>query len=81
MRFDIGDVVRLNGPAPCPCGRDEGLTLASIEGRTISITLTPEGRAVTQGAVDRALGAVEGLVEYQILQTGPEAFRLLLRGG
>jgi len=77
VRFDIGDVVRLSGPAPCPCGRDEGLTLASIEGRSISITLTPEGGAVTQGAVDRALGAVEGLVEYQILQTGPEEFLLL----
>jgi phenylacetate-coenzyme A ligase PaaK-like adenylate-forming protein len=77
VRFDVGDVVRLNGPAPCPCGRDEGLILASIEGRSISITLTPEGGAVTQGSVDRALGAVEGLVEYQILQTGPEAFLLL----
>jgi hypothetical protein len=31
---------------------------------------------VTQGAVDRALGDVDGLVEYQILQTGPEAFLL-----
>jgi phenylacetate-coenzyme A ligase PaaK-like adenylate-forming protein len=77
VRFDVGDVVRLNGAAPCPCGRDEGLTLASIEGRTISITLTPDGNAVTQGAVDRALGAVEGLVEYQILQTDPGAFLLL----
>jgi phenylacetate-coenzyme A ligase PaaK-like adenylate-forming protein len=76
VRFDVGDVVRLHGPAPCPCGRDEGLTLASIEGRSISITLTPEGEAVTQGAVDRALGDVDGLVEYQILQTGPEAFLL-----
>ena len=77
VRFDVGDVVRLNGPAPCPCGRDEGLTLASIEGRSISITMTPEGNAVTQGAVDRALGAVEGLVEYQILQKGPGEFLLL----
>lgn len=77
VRFDVGDVVRLNGAAPCTCGRDDGLTLASIEGRSISITLTPEGQAVTQGAVDRALGGVEGLVEYQILQTGPEAFLLL----
>jgi phenylacetate-coenzyme A ligase PaaK-like adenylate-forming protein len=76
VRFDIGDVVRLNGPAPCPCGRDEGLTLASVEGRTISITLAPDGRAVTQGAVDRALGAVEGLVEYQMLQKGPATYHL-----
>jgi len=77
VRFDVGDVVRLSGRTPCPCGRDEGLTLASIEGRTISITLTSEGNAVTQSAVDRALGAVDGLVEYQLLQTGPGAFTLL----
>jgi phenylacetate-CoA ligase len=76
VRFDVGDVVRLSG-SPCPCGRDEGLTLASIEGRTISITLTPEGAAVTQGAVDRALAAVDGLVEYQLLETRRGAFRLL----
>jgi phenylacetate-coenzyme A ligase PaaK-like adenylate-forming protein len=76
VRFDVGDVVRLAGGGPCPCGRDEGLTLASIEGRTIGITLTPEGGAVTQGAVDRALGAVVGLVEYQLAQTGPDAFLL-----
>jgi phenylacetate-CoA ligase len=76
VRFDVGDVVRLSGE-PCPCGRDEGLTLASIEGRTISITLTPEGAAVTQGAVDRSLAAVDGLVEYQLLETGRGAFRLL----
>jgi phenylacetate-coenzyme A ligase PaaK-like adenylate-forming protein len=77
VRFDIGDVVRLSGPAPCPCGRDEGLTLASIEGRTVSLTLTPEGGAVTQGAVDRALSDIEGMVEYQLIQTGPAACRLL----
>ncbi len=76
VRFDVGDVVRLDGRGACPCGRDEGLTLASIEGRTIGITLTPEGGAVTQGAVDRTLGGVEGLVEYQLAQTGPAAFHL-----
>ncbi len=27
VRFDIGDVVRLDGHTPCPCGRREGLTL------------------------------------------------------
>jgi len=74
VRFDIGDVVRLDGCAPCPCGHSEGLTLMSVEGRTVNLTLTPEGRAVTQGMVDRALGAVPGLVEYQILQTGEFAY-------
>jgi phenylacetate-coenzyme A ligase PaaK-like adenylate-forming protein len=77
VRFDIGDVVRLNGPAPCPCGRDKGLTLASVEGRTVSLTLTSEGRAVTQGAVDRALSDIRGMVEYQLIQAGPKSCRLL----
>lgn len=76
VRFDIGDVVRVNGQAPCPCGRDEGLTVRSMEGRTVNLTLTPEGQAVTHGMVDRALGTVEGLAEYQLFQTGPAAYRL-----
>ena len=76
VRFDIGDVVRLDGYAPCPCGHREGLTLTSVEGRTMNLTLTPEGRAVTQGAVDRALGCVSGLVEYQVLQTDSSAYHL-----
>jgi phenylacetate-CoA ligase len=76
VRFDLGDVVRLDGRDPCPCGRRDGLTLMSTEGRTVNLTLTPAGRAITQGAVDRALAAVGGLAEYQLLQTGPAAYRL-----
>jgi phenylacetate-CoA ligase len=80
VRFDVGDVARL-AEAPCPCGRDEGLTLSSIEGRTATLTATPDGRAVTQGAVDRALGEVEGLVEYQLLQTGRASYRFRFVAG
>jgi len=80
VRFDIGDVVRLDDGTPCPCGRREGLTLASMEGRTVNLTLTPEGQAVTQGTVDRALATVTGLVQYQVLQTGPAAYLLRLVG-
>jgi len=76
VRFDIGDVVRLDGHTPCPCGRREGLTLMSVEGRTMNLTLTPEGRVVTQGTVDRALGSVAGLLEYQILQTASSSYHL-----
>lgn len=42
----------------------------------MNLTLTPEGRAVTQGTVDRALGSVAGLLEYQILQTDSSAYHL-----
>jgi phenylacetate-coenzyme A ligase PaaK-like adenylate-forming protein len=76
LRFDIGDVVRLDGCAPCPCGRHEGLTLRSVEGRTANLTSTPEGQVVTQGMVDRALGADARPVEYQLLQTGPSSYHL-----
>jgi phenylacetate-CoA ligase len=76
VRFDIGDVVRLDGHTPCPCGRREGLTLMSVEGRTLNLTLTPEGRAVTQGTVDHALGSVAGLLEYQVFQTASSSYHL-----
>ena len=76
LRFDIGDVVRLRAES-CPCGNDEGLTLLSIEGRTVNLTRTPAGRAVTQGMVDRALAAVHGLQAYQLVQTGLATYHLL----
>jgi phenylacetate-CoA ligase len=69
LRFDIGDVVRL-APEPCPCGRREGLTLASIEGRGVNLTVADDGCAVTQNAVDRAVGEAPGLEQYQLMQEG-----------
>ncbi|MCE5258180.1 MAG: hypothetical protein LLG44_03860 [Chloroflexi bacterium] len=77
LRFDIGDLARL-AEEPCSCGIDEGLTLAGIEGRTINLTYAPNGRAVTQGEIDRALAQVAGLVEYQLLQSAPEEYGLSL---
>ena len=76
LRFDTGDIVRLAEGGPCSCGQQEGLTLASIEGRTINLTSTPDGRAVTQGAVDRALAAVAGLAEYQVVQTDASTYEV-----
>ncbi|MFO7534477.1 MAG: hypothetical protein R6X19_02120 [Kiritimatiellia bacterium] len=75
LRFDIGDIVRL-ATDPCPCGRRAGLTLTSIEGRGVNMLLTPDGRAVTQNAVDRCLGNVPGLVEYQLVQSAQRDYRL-----
>jgi phenylacetate-CoA ligase len=69
LRFDIGDVVRIKGQTKCPCGCVDGMSLASIEGRTTNLTLTPDGMAVTQGRVDRLLGNIRGLAQYQLVQT------------
>ncbi len=78
IRFDTGDLGRL-AEGPCPCGRAEGLTLASIEGRVINLTVTPEGRPVTQAEVDRRLAAVPGLDEYQLVQGDARSHQLKVR--
>jgi phenylacetate-coenzyme A ligase PaaK-like adenylate-forming protein len=75
IRFDPGDLGRL-ADGPCPCGRTEGLTLSSVEGRAVNLTLTPEGRLVTQAEVDRRLATVPGLDEYQLLQTDGRSYAL-----
>jgi len=73
LRFDIGDVVRLASD-PCPCGRRDGLTLAAIEGRAINITITPDGRAVTQAEVDRRISCVPGIDAYQLSQVAQREY-------
>lgn len=82
IRFDVGDIVRLDG-GPCPCGGGEGLILRSVEGRTANLTRAPDGRAVTEGALDRALSDAPGLVEYQVEQTDRAAYlaRIVVEDG
>jgi phenylacetate-coenzyme A ligase PaaK-like adenylate-forming protein len=69
LRFDIGDLVRL-AAGPCPCGRTEGLTVASIEGRSRDVTFTAAGRTVTLKDLDCALAPAEALTAYFVEQTG-----------
>ena len=69
LRFDVGDLVRL-ADRPCPCARTAGLAVAAIEGRTRDLTFAVDGRAVTVGCLDAALGVIEGLLAYQVEQTG-----------
>jgi phenylacetate-CoA ligase len=75
LRFDIGDVARLDVRGPCPCGRHEGLTLAAIEGRIKDVTFTPDGHPVTVEALDMALSTVEGLHGYQVDNARPGVYR------
>ena len=76
LRFDMGDLVRL-AAEPCPCGRREGLTLAAIEGRIANATLSLAGKLVTQREADAAIAEVDGVDQYELVQTG--AAKLLLR--
>jgi phenylacetate-CoA ligase len=77
IRFDSGDLGRI-ARSPCPCGRTDGLTLSSIEGRAINLTTTPEGMVVTQADIDRRLAAIPGLDEYQLLQTDERSYALVV---
>ena len=74
VRFDVGDLARLHDGPPCPCGRKDGLAVAAIEGRVRDLTFDSEGRAVTVKRVDDALAAAEGLLGYQVEQSGPREY-------
>jgi phenylacetate-CoA ligase len=74
VRFDVGDLVRLEPGGRCPCGRNGGMTIAAIEGRVKNVTLRPDGQAVTQRQIDRAMSGVMGVEEYQVLQTAPAEY-------
>jgi len=70
LRFEIGDIGRL-AAGPCPCGRTEGMTLGSIEGRLKSLCIASDGSPVTHGQIDRALAEVPGLEQYRVDQEAP----------
>jgi phenylacetate-CoA ligase len=76
LRFEIGDLARMSTDA-CPCGRNFGMTLLSIEGRLVSLFLTARNRPVTHRQLDETIASVEGIDEYQLDQVSPE--RVLLR--
>jgi len=79
VRFDIGDIVRL-GSGPCPCGRNFGITLSTIEGRLKSLCVAQDGRLLTHRELDDALANVEGLEQYRLVQEGPKSVRLAVIG-
>jgi phenylacetate-coenzyme A ligase PaaK-like adenylate-forming protein len=76
LRFDTGDVARLDTRGPCPCGRTGGLTLASIAGRTKDVTFTADGRAVTVEDLDVALAGIRTLTGWQLDLPEPMFLRL-----
>jgi phenylacetate-coenzyme A ligase PaaK-like adenylate-forming protein len=76
LRFDIGDVARLDDRGPCPCGRKQGMVLEAIEGRVADVTFDREGNAVTVDDLDAALAPVQGLTGWQLDLPAPGKMRL-----
>jgi phenylacetate-CoA ligase len=79
VRFDIGDIVCL-ASGSCPCGRDFGMTLSTIEGRLKSLCVAGNGKLLTHREMDDALAVVEGLEQYQIVQETPRRVQLAVIG-
>jgi phenylacetate-coenzyme A ligase PaaK-like adenylate-forming protein len=80
LRFDVGDLVRLDEDQKCACGRDSGLIASAIEGRFINATLTCDGRLVTLRQLDDALSVLDGLDEYRLEQPSAGVYVLYLSG-
>jgi len=78
LRFDTGDIVQLEASGKCDCGRNLGLILSSVNGRRANLTLTCEGRLVTLHELDNALSVLQGIEEYELVQTGAGVYDLRL---
>jgi phenylacetate-coenzyme A ligase PaaK-like adenylate-forming protein len=76
MRFDTGDLVELKDDGRCPCGRNEGMILKSIAGRTVNLTKTCNGRLVTLQELDQVVSRINGLEMYKLVQTGEKTYDL-----
>lgn len=76
VRFDVGDLVRIDEPGSCSCGRDSGMILSAIEGRAANVTLTCSGRLVSLRELDDALSVLKGIDEYQVEQSAAGAYNL-----
>lgn len=78
IRFDVGDLVRLDEEGICPCGRNSGILLSAIEGRMATATLTLTNRLVTLRELDGVIGGISGIDEYALVQTDKEAYDLAI---
>ena len=78
IRFDVSDMVRVDTTGKCPCGRDEGIVLADIEGRAMNSTVSTAGKLVTPFMLDKAISVLENVDEYRLDQETPKDYLLRL---
>jgi phenylacetate-CoA ligase len=69
VRFVVGDLVQVDGGGPHLWSSIP--PIATVEGRIDDAILRPDGALVTAGAIDRALGAADGLLLWQANQRAP----------
>jgi phenylacetate-CoA ligase len=69
VRFVVGDLVQVDRAGPL--AYTSVPPLVSVEGRVDDAILRPDGALVTAGAIDRAIGAPDGLSAWQVHQPAP----------
>ncbi len=74
VRFNVGDLVRIEQQANCSCGRESGWVLSAVEGRVKNITFTCDGRVVTLRELDNALSVLTDIDEYQLCQLEKDSY-------
>lgn len=78
IRFDIGDLVRLNKKQQCGCGKRHGFIFDQIEGRVSNLTFNTLGKCVTPRELDNQISLFEGILNYQLIQKSASDYHLLL---
>jgi phenylacetate-CoA ligase len=76
VRFDTGDIVRIEETGTCSCGRSSGLILSAIAGRKANLTLTCSGRLVTLLELDAAMSRLPGMEAYALIQGAGGVYEL-----
>ena len=76
IRYNIQDLAAL-GDAPCPCGRGLPL-LTRLEGRLVDVLVAPGGRRLVVQFFTRLFRAVEGVEQFQVVQSGRDLLRVKL---
>jgi phenylacetate-coenzyme A ligase PaaK-like adenylate-forming protein len=78
VRFDVGDLVRIDSDGKCECGRDSGMILSAVEGRSANVTFTTKGRLVTPRELDNTLIKLEDIDEFRLDQVQSDVYELHL---
>jgi phenylacetate-CoA ligase len=78
VRFDVGDMARIEETGKCACGRDAGIILSAIEGRSANVTFTMEGRLVTPRELDNVLIKLDNIDEFRLDQLKLDIYELHL---
>jgi phenylacetate-coenzyme A ligase PaaK-like adenylate-forming protein len=81
IRFDTGDLATIEESGKCPCGRDSGIILSSLNGRKANLTLTVEGKPVTLFDLDQAMSGLPGIDQYKLIQKDNFTYELHLVSG